>query len=171
MSRISRIAAEQVTRVMNMQKTVNFDAARYFRFLFPSTFPIPVPCVSISIFSHCEREQSEYLTGTWSDLYGWNLFFLLDPKMKADSRRDEIETFFIDYKGRRTGARISKKGTRERGTPGASYLPPLRRKAINPAMSLITPLPESLRNATNRMAPGNMPRSRQRSINLHEKQR
>lgn len=74
MSRISRIAAKQVTRVINMQKTVNFDAARYFDSYFPPPSSL-MPCVSVSIFSRCERGQSEYLTSAWSDLSGWDLFF------------------------------------------------------------------------------------------------
>jgi len=89
MSRIFRIAAEQVIRVMNMQKTVNFDAARYFRFLFPSL--LRSMYVSVSIFSRCERGQNEYLTGAWSDLSGCDLFFFFYSTRKWKRTLDETK--------------------------------------------------------------------------------
>lgn len=70
--------------------------------------------------------------------------------MEADSRRDEIETFFTDYRDRGGGGRESTSREREGRRGHKRLFGSSRRKAINPAMSLITPLPESLRNATNR---------------------
>lgn len=61
--------------------------------------------------------------------------------MKADFGRDEIETFFTDYNG-------GEKGEREEKFEEQEGIGGFRRKAINPTMSLITSLPESLRNAT-----------------------
>jgi len=101
---------------MNMQKTVNFDAVRYFRFLFPSTFLPRSMCIGINIFSL--RKRAERIFNRRVIRFVRLGFFLLGPKMKADSRRNEIETFFIDYKGRMGEGVDSENFDEKKGTRG-----------------------------------------------------
>lgn len=85
--------------------------------------------------------------------------------MEADSRRDEIETFFTDYKGEREKER--ERTSDDRGGVRLRILAPKSNQphdVINNATSGIAPKRDESRV-------GNMPRPRQRSINLREKQR
>lgn len=100
MSQISRIAAEQVTRVMNMQKTVNFDAARYFRFLFPSTF-LPRPmCIGINIFSLRKRAERIFNRHVIRFVRpGW-IFFYSVRKWKRTLDETKLKHFSSITRGR-----------------------------------------------------------------------